>query len=74
MTASPYASTAKIAETVNLLGEPVAEQEVALYKQIVAALALRSGATSVEEALGGSPLADIEPTLLKQILVLIATT
>lgn len=69
----PYASAEAIAETVALIGEPIAGQECALLKQIVLAAALRSGASSVYDALG-SPLGETEVVLLKQLLVLVATT
>lgn len=72
MDAYPYASSELVAATETLLGEPIAQSECALLKQIAKALGGGSAA-SVETALGGSPLGRSEVTLLKQILVLIAT-
>lgn len=73
MEAYPFASEELIAETEALIGEQIADSECALLKQIVSALAARSGQT-VEEALGGSPRARSEVPLLQQTLVLIATS
>lgn len=80
MTASPYASDAKIQETLALIGQPyVGTTKMTLLQQICMAFANRNGGggdplqnTSV--ALGGSPLGTTEQTLLSQNFVLAATT
>ncbi len=74
-----YASTAKIQETLALIGEPyVATTVQQLYQQICVALANRNagGGDPMQNtiaALGGSPLGTTEQTLLQQVLVLAAT-
>jgi hypothetical protein len=79
MPAYPYASTAKIQETLALIGEPyVGTTNQKLYQQICMALANRNavGGDPMQNtiaALGGSPLATTEQTLLQQVLVLAAT-
>lgn len=79
MTASAYASTAKIQETLTLIGESYVGSTVQdLYRQICMALANRNAVggdpmQNTVDALGGSPLGNTEQTLLQQMLVLAAT-
>jgi len=79
MNAYPFASDAKIQETLTIIGEPyVGTTNQKLYQQIAMALANRNavGGDPMQNtitALGGSPLATTEQTLLQQILVLAAT-
>jgi len=79
MNAYPFASDTKIQETLTLIGEPyVGTTNQKLYQQICVALANRNavGGDPMQNAiaaLGGSPLATTEQTLLQQILVLAAT-
>ena len=80
MPAYPYASSANIQATLTLIGEPyVGTTNQKLYQQICVALANRNavGGDPMQNtiaALGGSPLATTEQTLLQQMLTLFATT
>lgn len=80
MTAYPYASDSKIQETLAVIGQPyIGQTTVPLLQQICVAMANRSGGggdplANTSEALGGVPLGQQEETLLKQLLVLAATT
>lgn len=80
MIAYPYASAAKIQETLDIIGQPyIGQTTVPLMQQICVALANRGGGggdplANTVAALGGSPIGQQEETLLKQILVLAATT
>lgn len=78
--AYPYASAAKIQETLALIDQPyVGQTTVPLLQQICIAMANRGGGggdplANTSAALGGVPLGLQEETLLKQLLVLAATT
>lgn len=78
MTASAYASEAKIAETEAIIGQSIASTEQQLLQQIAIALANRNVVggdpiTNTQTALGGCIIASNEQALLQQILVLAAT-
>ncbi len=80
MSQTPYASDAKIAETLAVIGYAhIGSTTQMLYQQICIALANRNASggdplQNTRDALGGSPLASNEQTLLQQMLVLAATT
>ncbi len=80
MTSSAYASDAKIAATVALIGMPsIPSNRQGLLQAIALAFANRNAGggdpqTNLSTALGGSPLANNEQALFSQIFVLAATT